>query len=309
MYLEACLSGGLTNQKKMLLAAVRCAVKKNYTLIEPYWQNPETLFSDVYDFKYFSDCLSPDLKTISREKLNNISNPKVSSIGANELWDLQRELKQQVRQMQLLFLPNDIETRFWVAFQLSSPLQDTMKLITDHYQNKHWACLHMRVEEDWLEYSQKKDVPEYEESIYISPAKIRDKLFATSFEQSIEAVYLAISPTGRHEDPYKDWESHIAPVHDKSNMLKHHSWSNAIQSSAIDFEVSCVADIFIGTTRSSFSNAVTLQRMLNLQESSFLYNFIGNKCLKRYDGGLYPDAKKAIDKTCAPKNNFCKKGF
>ena len=64
-------------------------------------------------------------------------------------------------------------------------------------------------------------------------------------------------------------------------------------AAAIDFEIACSAPVFIGTSRSSFSNAVVLNRYIRGNGESYLYNLSDNKCHLRHDAGLFPDALEA----------------
>jgi len=295
-YLKIELHGGLNNQLQMFLAALRYAKENNYKVIEPFFSSPDTLFSNVYQIKEIKKALQHHHVSIchadiKKNKENN--NPKL--LTHKELWELSKQFNIKKRKLNAPIIKDDIEK----DFRSSLILNKDLKKISDYVLQKmlqissetKWACVQMRIEEDWFNYSKGKKVPTNEDPVYIPTKRICEKIINTPELKDFKDLFFTVSPTNRYEDPYAGWPTSYK-TYDKTHFCKD-SFDNSVMAAAIDFEIACSAPVFIGTSRSSFSNAVVRNRYIRGIDKSFLYNLSDNKCHLRHDGGLFPDALEA----------------
>lgn len=72
---------------------------------------------------------------------------------------------------------------------------------------------------------------------------------------------------------------------------------NATERSLIDFDLGVKANLFVGTSRSTFSNLIALQSFAARRRiivNQFIYNTSGVSITQRRDNGCYADATRAI---------------
>ncbi len=284
-YLHIDLHGGLCNKLHCLFSACDIALKKDCTLIEPFFGWKERiLFSDIYDIDYFNEVMSPYNQgkqiMISRDKLNDETIKRRTINSSINLWSYS-EKELVLERLKCNVGKDSTKLKVLKALRLKPELD---KLVTEHTKDL-FTSIQIRIENDWVAYAKKKVVEKNETLlididtllIMLSEFNIVGNLFFTSGERHNE-IYSALTKLG------------ITPFYFFNPEFEYEI------NAAINFEICCKAHSFIGLSRSSYSNLITLKRAIVLEnENSFIYN-LNNKISPRVDKGLQPIAIDSVTK-------------
>ena len=278
------LQGGLCNKLHCLMSACDIALNEDCRLIEPYfgWKQ-KILFSEIYDLDYFNKTLE-DLTgkkemIISRKDYDHELAKKKSIENVVSLWKYSEDQLQEQRQRGII--PED---HIKLNVLKSLKLKNEFLKIVERIEKPHTA-IQIRVESDWLKYTRHFN-GKGKERIYVPVDDI------IAMYKNFEKVPQLFITTG--EDQEK-----IADKFQESGMDSQYffnpDWEYE-QNAAINFEICCGAEKFIGLSRSSYSNLISLKRaMLSKNDESYIYNF-GDKIFKRKDMGLQYQAELSISK-------------
>lgn len=162
------------------------------------------------------------------------------------------------------------------------------------------AVVQLRIELDWLAHC-RHNLPKMvgpNEELYVSTQKIMDKIKLSLPE--IRTVYFACDQAflPHSVDVIKDtcWNFYGIYGVFKSDFLTSQELEDMkpIKLSLLDFEIAAEAKIFIGTSRSTFSNMVRLQQHCRgMSAEHFVYNRIGPRLARRTDIGQFTDVDAA----------------
>lgn len=153
--------------------------------------------------------------------------------------------------------------------------------------NYNFDAIHLRIEKDWVKLNNRKKfiIPHYE--ILLINCKDLINIYKNTFYKN----NIVFFTTGENQEAIKKMFENIYISSDYYYNPELEYEVNA----AINFEICSKAQNFIGISRSTFSNLITLKRYLLGNDNSFIYNY-ENTIKKRIDKGLHFDAKKSI--TC-----------
>ncbi|WP_345006041.1 hypothetical protein [Snuella lapsa] len=284
IYLEVKLQGGLCNKLHCLFSACDLAIKNNYVLVEPYfgWKK-KILFSDIYDIKHFNDYMRKYNKgqdlIVSQKRLkynvhirnNVLKNDKDLYEYAVKLLDEQRVNKEMSKgSMNILALK---------ALKLQERYLDIVEKYT---QEKDYVALQIRTESDWVEYAKYK-VVEKGENLLVDISKLVEMIQAVDFGKKF-----FFTSGENHEYLFKTLK--------KSNYEAVYFFNEEYEyeiNAAINLEICCHAKDFIGLSRSTYSNLISLKRALMNNDNSYIYN-LGDRIYKRRDKGLQTNARDSI---------------
>lgn len=169
-------------------------------------------------------------------------------------------------------------------------------------------AVQLRIENGWKKYLKSRMEKRGGEDILIGEEKTVDadrifsKIAATSELSKFKKILACCDEADLDES--KIYLKKLASKYDLDLIFKSDFSDKIIipesrfQQSLIDFEVVMSLDAYVGLTRSTFSN--NLCTLKSLEENKwqpanhFIYNAIGESCLKRHDFGLFSDPGRAI---------------
>ncbi len=246
-YLAVELKGGLCNKLFCLISACDIAIKEKSFLIEPYfgWKR-QIRFSDIYDLEYFNKKMGENTNgrelIISRDRINNRAIKKKSVDNVVDLWGYtEREV---VRLQNSAFIKMD-ETILKVLRALK--LKPEFEKIVDSYtRNKKFTALQIRTESDWVRYAETKKAHE-NEKILVSLEEILSML------SEFDIVGELFFTTGQN---HKQIAERIRNSGIEYEYFYEPSYEYEINA-AINFDICCKSEYFIGLSRSTYSNLIT----------------------------------------------------
>lgn len=277
--LEIVLKGGLCNKLFCLFSACDIAINNKYQLIEPYfgWKR-KILFSEIYDIHHFNH---------NMRKYNNgidimipINEKSKYNVKKNEqdLWTYSEKILKLQRNI------NEIDSNCMMLIVLQSlQLNEKNKQMINSLHIYDKNAIHIRIESDWVPYSNRKEKNLQNElflidinsliNIYLQKFSTHDVFFTTGENQF------------KVQEKFKDVNINTCFFFD--NNLEYE------MNAALNFHLCCCAKTFIGISRSTFSNLITLKRHLMHKNDSYIYN-LNNDILLRKDIGLHGDPLKSV---------------
>tara|TARA_B100000902_G_scaffold226247_1_gene214809 strand:- start:24908 stop:26932 length:2025 start_codon:yes stop_codon:yes gene_type:complete len=293
MVYEIKLKGGLCNKLFCLFSGVEIAIKEKEKLLEPnFGLTNEILFSDIYDIDFFNKNMRKytGLKEFMiPKKIYNSSNILIVKkvLNGNKLWNIsEKNLKKQRNENMMKM--NCMNVIVLNSLRLNS---ENLKLVNiiNNIENKN--AVHIRIENDWVQYSKTKKVIKNETLL------IKLETLINIYKEKWNNSELFFT-TGENHDIIleKLKENNIGS---KYFFLKNKNYEI---NAAINFELCLRSKNFVGLSRSTFSNLVTLKRCLNDKKSNYIYNY-NEQILLRIDMGLHPNPKKSINNKVILENN------
>lgn len=280
------LTGGLCNKLFCLMSACHISIANKKKFAEPSfrWGKQKALFSEIYDIDYFN-CV---MKKYNRKqplmlRLSEISKLKydVKNCAKVRLFTYSNKILRKQRSSNTMSMKcmNVVVMR---ALRLNPKYQK----ISDTFLNIHnEIAVHFRIETDWKKYNIRKGIrfQRNNEVLLID----KNKLLGLIHEKyKNENIFFT---TG---------ENHLVLQNDFKNLGMESNFYfnptfNYDINAAINFDICSKAKHFIGLSRSTFSNLITLKRTLEGNEENYIYNH-GAVLKKRVDAGLQCDGQNAI---------------
>lgn len=273
------LIGGLNNKLFCFFVACELAIQNDEPFVEPLfgWKK-KIKFSEIYDIDYFNNqmrCVFKDKDILI--KRSKIKNYKISPI---DLWPISENKLSYYREMSCID-NNSLMIKVLNSLRLNS---SNLKITEDAIFNSLKLALQIRIESDWVAYAKNKSGIK-EETLLVTPTEIIDMLKKSDLDGPL------FFTTGENQDNFKKELSN-------SGIDSFYFYDKKLEyeiNAAINFEICCRADKFIGLSRSTFSNLITLKRTLNNKNESYIYNY-KKTILKRVDKGLYPSPEDSVNK-------------
>jgi len=284
--LSITLKGGLCNKLHCLVSACDIALNNEAKIIEPFfgWKK-RILFSDIYDIDFFNNEMEKHNhgKQIIIPK-NLVEDKKIKELTVEnniDLWDYS-ELKLREERERFGISRDSTTLRVLSALRLNSRYE---RIVDKYFKNRPYTALQVRTESDWVQYAKDK-VAEKDEDVLVP----LDKILMLVSEFGVDGT-LFFTSGQNHEDIFDQLlKAGFEPCYFYNPDFEYEI------NAAINFEICCNAERFIGLSRSSYSNLISLKRavILNLDQS-YIYNLNG-KILRRIDKGLQPVASLSVSK-------------
>ena len=282
---------GLCNKLFCLFSACDIAIKDGIQLLEPFmgWEK-KIKFSDIYDLSYFNK----QMKKYNNGKDIIIPIEKKSQYkiipNKEDLWGKSEKILGKQRGTGKMN-KNCMNIVVLKALRLNTK---NMEIVDSFTNINNLNAIHIRLEAEWVPYAegQKKSGVRTnwsgEKETYVIDLETLANMYKQKWSKDI------IFATGENRRKIQ-------------NKLKHFNINNDFfydptleegnnrsdRMGAINFELSCRAANFIGLSRSTFSNLISLKRFLLNKNKSFIYNW-DNRIIERVDKGLYPQPDNAI---------------
>lgn len=290
-YLIVTLKGGLCNKLHCLFSACDIALKQRAYIVEPdFGWNNKILFSDIYDIEYFNEVMSKhyDNKKIMIAKDKIIKNKILKFLSLKlidndiDLWNYS-EKELEIERKSGMISTESTKLRVLEALKLKPEYENIVK---EYLLNGLETAIQIRTESDWTKHAEFLEVSDRKESVLVSLEKIISMLSTVSKSKSIF---------------FTSGENHKEIIHyfKKLNYNVNCFYNPKLEyevNAAINFEICSRASSFIGNSRSSYSNLISLKRAFLLStDKSFIYNY-GNEIHLRIDKGLQTTASESINK-------------
>lgn len=282
--LEIRLQGGLCNKLYCLFAACEIAKKNNFKILEPKlgWRR-EILFSDIYDIDFFNQNMSKyfcgenvmiTMDTIRKENLEKMI--RYDKFEKNDLWAWSEKNLHYLRTNKIIY-SNSMMINVLKSLKLRKEFEN---IIDENLNNK--LAVQIRIESDWVNYAVHKKV-ENNETLLIDP----NQLIKLLKDFNAEEIFFT---TGENQIL-------VQAFLEKNNIKSSYFYDNNFEyeiNAAINFEILSRSQKFVGLSRSTFSNLITLKRHLILNNfENYIYNY-GNEITKRIDYGLYCVGRESV---------------
>lgn len=287
-YINIHLQGGLCNKLHCLISACDLAIKKDAILIEPYfgWER-KILFSEIYDMDYFNfkmgEFSNGKMLMVSRENLNDRTIKDKSFDNVIDLWEYSEKQVYKQRNSYRLNRSN-IKLKVLSALKLKVEYE---KIVSFYTFKRKFTALQIRIESDWEKHAEINKPSNKDEKIIVPLKDILTML--SEFNIDGELFFT----TGQN---HKEISENLETIGLKPDYFYDPLYEYELNA-AINFEICCKAENFIGLSRSTYSNLITLKRAVILNnDKSYIYNY-RNKIIRRKDKGIQVAGETAINKT------------
>jgi len=272
------ITGALCNKLFQLFSACDIAIKSNMKLIEPYFDRQNKIrFGDIYDINHFNKNMTQyGIKNLI-VRLEESDKYKIVS-NMDDLWGYAKRINIENRRS------NHIDSNCMsVAVMTALKLDLQYKDILQEYSLEDKTAIHIRLDSGWENYSKGKQVPEDE--ILVMPVIDLLNLFKGSEFKNSDIFFTTVENHKKISCLFK--KNKIKNIFFYRNEL------GQVINAALNFCLCVNSKNFIGISRSTFSNLITLKRSIIGKNNSYIYN--RGKIEKRIDKGLHADAKKAVN--------------
>lgn len=269
-------NGGLCNKLFCLFSACDISIKRNIPLLEPIfgWNNA-IKFSDIYNIDYFNNQMKPYNNNRNiMIPFNQKHKYKVINNKTN-LWNYSESIL-KVQREQNIMNKNCMNICVLKALKLNNkylPIINSFNLANNN-------AIHIRIEKDWQQYSKNQNIKNKE--LYLVTLDNLISMYLNHFTLINRDNTSIFFTTGEN---HKHIINKFKSVNINSNYYYNSDFEYELNA-AINFELCSNANNFVGLSRSTFTNLISLNRYLLNKNPSLIYNY-NNQLIERCDYGLH----------------------
>jgi hypothetical protein len=265
-------TGGLCNKIFCLSADIHHALNDGQSISEPIfgWKR-KIKFSEIFDIEYFNRSVF---------ELTGFDKIICDQLGTkrSDLWSKSESLVYEQRQSNIL------SSKDALYITLVS-LKPSSTIITHMTTNSFEIGIHMRLESDWIPYATRKESTNCGNIFLVNESTISHMIKEMFGNKN--TIFIS---TGMNHDRVVEnlkcngLDDDIHFFHDKNLEYEQNAYLNFLTL------INC--NVFVGNSRSTFSNLVTMTRCIQQNNNNYIYNTTTSKLVKRADFGIHCDPEK-----------------
>lgn len=282
-YIKFRYTKGLCNNLFKLFTAARIAELERKQLIEPIFRwgrHPPVRFSELYDLRFFNTQMRVGDKPMI--VFEDAVDPELVDDRSltYDLWKGSRHVYDVHHQRAHNRIPRQCP-----SVRVLRALRVNPKFRAPVDAQPRSPAIHVRWEPEWVAHAAKRQPGLPDDETMLVPLDRIAEMYASDFN-----VPVFFTTGMKHTEAQAVFAGH--------GVTTSYCYDKALPyevNAAINFAICVRAPVFIGNSRSTFSNLISLARHLEGTGPSYIYNY-KDRLIRRVDAGLHCEAPKVVSK-------------